>query len=333
MQINDKARVGVVIPCYNVAESIENVIVAIPKSIEKIICINDCSTDNSSKILEKIAKNDPRVFLVTHKKNKGVGGAMKTGYSTALSFNLDIVVKIDGDGQMDPKFISTLIKPIIANKADYTKGNRFFDVESIKPMPLLRIIGNAGLSFFSKLSTGYWSLFDPTNGFTAISGATLKHLPLSKLSDNYFFESDLLFRLSTIRAKTIDIPMMAIYGNEKSNLNPFNSLVTFPILHIKNFMKRIIYNYFLRNFSIASVNLALGIFLITFGIWYGFQNWLEAYVANTTTPAGVVMLAALPIILGSQALLNFLSFDIANEPTQPISENIKTDFNSNYSNL
>jgi dolichol-phosphate mannosyltransferase len=326
MQINDKVKVAVVIPCFNVAESIERVIETIPKNIEKIICVNDCSSDKTEKIIKKIIKNNPRVFLVTHKENQGVGGAMKTGYTNALSFNLDIVVKIDGDGQMDPKFIPKLIKPITGNQADYTKGNRFFDVESIKPMPIVRIIGNAGLSFFSKLSTGYWSLFDPTNGFTAISVSTLKHIPLSKLSDNYFFESDLLFRLSTIRAKSTDIPMMAIYGNEKSNLNSFNSLVTFPILHLRNFIKRIIYNYFLRNFSIASVNFALGILLIAFGGWYGFHNWLDAYIANTTTPAGVVMLAALPMILGSQALLSFLSFDIANEPSQPISENIKTDY-------
>lgn len=329
MQHKDKAKVGVVIPCYNVTDSIEAVIDTIPNIIDKIICVNDCSTDNTGNVLEEIAQKDPRVLLVSHKENKGVGGAMKTGYSTALTLNLDIVVKIDGDGQMDPQFIHILIKPIISNKADYTKGNRFFDVESIKPMPLVRIIGNAGLSFFSKLSTGYWSLFDPTNGFTAISVSTLRHLPLSKLSDNYFFESDLLFRLSTIRAKTTDIPMVAIYGNEKSNLNSFNSLVTFPILHLRNFSKRIIYNYFLRNFSIASVNFALGLILIAFGGWYGFHNWFEAYITNSTTPAGVVMLAALPIILGSQALLNFLSFDISNEPTQPISEDIKTTFISN----
>jgi dolichol-phosphate mannosyltransferase len=319
--------VGVVIPCYKVKKTVGDVINNIPANVHKIICVNDASPDGIKDVLETIAHNNDRVIIINHDKNQGVGGAVKSGYREAISHNLDVVVKIDADGQMNPKFIPSLIEPILLGRADYTKGNRFFDIESVRPMPVVRLLGNAGLSFFSKLSTGYWSLFDPTNGYTAINVAVLKYLPLSKLSNRYFFETDLLFRLSTVRAKVMDIPMQAFYGEEKSNLNSFQALLTFPFLHLRNFSKRILYNYFFRNFSIASVNLVIGIILVVFGGWYGIYNWTQSFLANTTTPAGVVMLAALPIILGSQALLNFLSFDIYNEPNEPISNHISNNIN------
>lgn len=322
---NHNLKVGIVIPCYNVAQTIKALIQKIPANVDNIICVNDASTDNTLQILNQIEVDNSAVEVLSNENNLGVGGAVIAGYRLALARNIDVIVKLDGDGQMNPDFIPLLVDPIIQGKSDYTKGNRFFDVESIKPMPLVRIIGNAGLSFFSKLSTGYWSLFDPTNGFTAINAPVLKCLPLSKISNRYFFESDLLFRLSIIRAKCTDIPMHAFYGDEESNLSVINSLFTFPAFHSKNFFKRVLYNYFLRNFSIASVNLVMGILLAIFGGWYGIHNWVQSFIAKTTTPAGVVMLAALPIILGSQALLNFLSYDIENEPSHPISENIKAD--------
>ena len=149
-------------------------------------------------------------------------------------------------------------------------------------MPLVRIIGNSILSFISKLSNGYWDIFDPNNGYTAIHAKVLKLIPLDKLNKRFFHEADMLFRLSTIRAVVKDIPMDSVYENEKSNLSILNSLLTFPYLHSNRMVKRIFYNYFLRDFNVASLYLILGSLLSFFGIWFGIDSWIELSSKNET---------------------------------------------------
>ncbi len=185
-------------------------------------------------------------------------------------------------------------------------------------MPWSRLVGNAGLSFLSKLSTGYWYPFDPTNGYTAIHACVLQVLPLHKLSNRYFFESDMLFRLSILRAVVVDVPQDARYRDEESSLNLLKCLVEFPYRHGVNTIKRFFYNYFLRNFSIASLHLVLGIFLLLFGISFGTYQWVLSIKLDQVASSGTVMLSALPVILGIQFLLNFIAFDMANVPRDPI---------------
>src|SRR5262249_39074317 len=153
-----------------------------------------------------------------HEQNQGVGGAVMSGYRAAIADGMAVVVKVDGDGQMDGSLIPYFVAPIINGEADYTKGNRFFDLEQINQMPPMRLFGNAVLSLMTKLSSGYWNLFDPTNGFTAIHVDAARHLPFDKISKRYFFETDMLFRLNTINAVVVDVPMDASYGDEVSNL-------------------------------------------------------------------------------------------------------------------
>jgi len=155
--------------------------------------------DASGKFVKEHC-HDLRVHVIYHESNLGVGGAVMTGYRAALKDGADIIVKIDGDGQMDASLISNFIEPILAGEADYTKGNRFFNLEEIRSMPGLRLFGNAVLSFMTKLSSGYWDLFDPTNGYTAIHVDVARHLPFNKISSRYFFETDMLFRLNTLRS-------------------------------------------------------------------------------------------------------------------------------------
>ena len=310
--INPKAQsVAVVIPCYRSAKSVGTVISRIPSSVGNIYCVNDASDDNLSEVLEEIAALNPRVRVLTHETNMGVGGATVTGYKAAILDGVGIIVKLDSDGQMDPSLIPALIAPIIAGEADYVKGNRFFNLESVKSMPLVRLLGNAGLSFMNKLSSGYWHLFDPTNGFTAIHAEVAKVLPLDKLHKRYFFESDLLFRLGTMRSAVADVPMDAIYGDEVSNLREFDALVKFPVLHSKNFFKRIFYNYFLRDFNIASLNLITGVILFVFGFIFGIFAWISSAQTGSPATAGTVMLSALPILVSIQMLLSFISHDVA----------------------
>ncbi len=313
--------IAVVIPCYRVRPHILDVIAAIGSEVSRIYVIDDCCPEGSGQLVQEKC-TDSRIHIIWHPENRGVGGALKSGYRQAIEDGMNIIVKIDGDGQMDPKLIPLFIRPILAGEVDYSKGNRFYDLEKIRSMPTIRIFGNAALSMVAKFSTGYWNIFDITNGYTAIHTKVLKKIPLSKISDRYFFETDMLFRLNTIRASAIDIPMDAVYGNEKSNLKISSILVDFISKHLKNSFKRIFYNYFLRDMTIASLELILGVALLGFGICYGLFHWIQAVATSSTTPPGTVMLAALPTIVGLQMLLAFVTFDVSNVPSRAIHPNL-----------
>jgi glycosyltransferase involved in cell wall biosynthesis len=249
----------------------------------------------------------------------GVGGATLTGFRQSLEDGADIAVKLDADGQMDPEFIPALIRPLLAGEADYVKGNRFWDLQSVAQMPRLRLVGNALLSFVTKFSTGYWNVFDPTNGYVAIHRTALRSIPLDKLSHRYFFESDLLFRLYTARAVVCEVAMPARYGSETSGLRPQKVVHEFLFKHLRNLIKRLFYSYFLRDFNIASVELAMSAVLIALGTGFGALMWVRSAYAGRPATAGTVMLAALPVILGFQLLLAFLQFDYQNVPRTPLS--------------
>jgi dolichol-phosphate mannosyltransferase len=309
-------NVAVVIPSYRVTQHILEVLEGIGPEISQIFVVDDACPDNSGDFVEKHSK-DKRVTVLRHAENQGVGGAVITGYRAALEAGADIVVKVDGDGQMNPALIPNLIAPILAGEADYAKGNRFDSLEDLYEMPRVRILGNAVLSLWSKQSTGYWRITDPTNGFTAIHRKALENIHLDKLRKTYFFESDMLFRLSIINAVVTDVPMKAVYGDEKSHLKIRKVLVEFPFRHTVNLLKRVFYRYYLREWSIASIELPVGLSLLVFGVWFGLASFIDASGAGRATTAGQVTVAAIGIILGVQLLLSFLAFDVASEPKIP----------------
>ncbi len=174
------------------------------------------------------------------------------------------------------------------------------------------------LSFMCKASSGYWSIFDPTNGYTAISARAASLLPTHKISKRYFFETDVLFRLGTFGAVVQDVPMKAVYGDEQSNLVVSRVLFSFMAGHAKNLSKRILYNYFLRGFSVASVELILSAVFILFGVVFGSIKWTNSLLDGVPASSGSVMLAALPVILGVQLLISFLSYDMQSQPRSPL---------------
>lgn len=239
---------------------------------------------------------------------------MKTGFEKAISQNFDIIVKMDGDDQMDSKYLESLLSPIIKGGYDYTKGNRFYHPETVFKMPLLRIIGNSFLSFMSKFSSGYYSVFDPTNGYIAIKRQALEQLQYQKLKSNYFFESDLLFRLNLIGAKVKDVPMPPIYNNEKSNLNEMKVIPLFLKSHLKNYLKRLSYSYFLREFSIGTVYLLFGVASLTFGSLWSLYFWINNAPAHIPTPTGTIMVGVLSVFIGVHSISSFLAYDVAREP-------------------
>jgi dolichol-phosphate mannosyltransferase len=319
---NEILKVAVVIPCYKVTKSLKNLIDGVGEEVTSIYCVDDKCPDESWKVAEVIASKDSRVHVIRRKQNGGVGAAVISGYEAALKSDAEIIIKIDGDGQMDPNLIPSFIKPICENRADFIKGNRFYDLKSISGMPFARVFGNSMLSFINKLSSGYWNLFDPNNGFTAIHAKVLRLIPMEKLNKRFFYEADLIFRLSLVRAVVKNIPMDAVYENEKSNLSILNIMLTFPYLHLNRIFKRIFYNYFLRNFNIASLYLILGVILSVFGFWYGIDSWVELSSNGLSASPGTVMLAAMPIIIGNTYLVGFLAYDMQDIPTEPLHQDL-----------
>lgn len=309
--------IAVVIPSYRVTRHILGVIAGIGSEVSRIYVVDDKCPDGSGALVRNSC-SDPRVVVIMHEENQGVGGAVMTGYRAAIADGMSVIVKVDGDGQMDARLIPLFAAPILRGEADYTKGNRFFDLEQIGAMPPMRLFGNAVLSLMTKLSSGYWDLFDPTNGFTAIHVDAARHLPFNKISRRYFFETDMLFRLNTLQAVVADVPMDASYGDEVSNLKISKIVTEFLLKHVRNFGKRIFYNYYLRNMSLASIELPVGLVLLVSGLVYGAVQWVDSSRAGVETPAGTVMLAALPVLMGLQLLLAFLSNDIASVPKRPL---------------
>jgi dolichol-phosphate mannosyltransferase len=308
--------IAVVIPCFRVTAHILEVISGIGNEVALIFAVDDCCPDGSGDFIKKNC-HDPRMIILRNPKNQGVGGAVIAGYRAALEAGATVIVKIDGDGQMDPRLIPAFTEPILTGEADYTKGNRFFDLEGIRAMPKIRLFGNAVLSFLTKISSGYWNLFDPTNGFTAIHADVARLLPFGKISNRYFFETDMLFRLNTLHAVVIDVPMEARYCDEVSGLKISKVLTEFLMKHFCNFAKRIFYNYYLRDMSLASIELPLGVFLLFGGSMFGIYHWTKSLQEGVTTPSGTVMLSAMPIIIGLQFILAFLAYDIASIPRRP----------------
>jgi dolichol-phosphate mannosyltransferase len=309
--------ISVIIPCYKVKDSILQVISTIGLEVEIIYVVDDCCPESTGEYVEGNCL-DNRVKVLYNETNKGVGGAVITGYRQALKDESEIIIKLDGDGQMNAANIPVLIMPIINGQADYCKGNRFFNIDNLLAMPRLRILGNSFLSLINKMVNGYWQIVDPTNGFTAIHHITLNQLPLDKIDNRFFFESDMLFRLSTIKAVVKDIPMAARYSGEKSNLKVMQVLIEFPPKYVSRFFKRIFYNYILRDFNAGSIQLFLGLLLFLFGIIFGSYNWSLSYIKSDFASSGTVMLAALPLILGFQLLIGALNFDVQNTPKIPL---------------
>ncbi len=311
-------KITVVIPCYRVKQYVMEVIEKIGSEVDTIYCIDDACPENSGQFIEATTK-DPRVKVIYHNQNQGVGGAVITGYKAAIENDADIVIKIDGDGQMDPALIPKIIRPIVKQQADYTKGNRFYLADYLKEMPALRKAGNAFLSFMNKFSTGYWDIFDPTNGYTAISSPIIRELPLNKISKRYFFESDMLYHLSILKAVVKDIPIKSTYNGEISSLKIRKIVNEFLIRHFFNFIKRIIYNYYIRNFTLGSIELLLAILCIASGSIAGSIYWITSIQTGIISSSGTVMLSALPIIIGFQLLIAFFGEDISLIPKTPIS--------------
>lgn len=307
-----------VIPAYNVEREIESVLRSMPAFLQRLIVVDDASVDRTSEVVERLAVSDPRLILLRHERNQGVGGAMVTGFHKALELKAQIVVKIDGDGQMCVDYLAELLLPLIRGEADYSKGNRFRDFQALRQMPALRRIGNLGLSFCAKAAVGYWNCFDPTNGFIAIRSDILTQLPLEKIHRSYFFETSMLSQLYLLGAMVRDVPMPARYGTEASSLSIKRVLGEFPGRLIVCFCRRLILKNFIFDFTMESIFLLCGIPILLTGIIYGGYNWVIYASRGIGAPTGTVVISALLIILGFQILLTAVGMDLQAFPREPL---------------
>ncbi|WP_313301576.1 glycosyltransferase family 2 protein [Diaphorobacter sp.] len=317
-------RIAVAIPCYKVTQHVMGVIAAIGPEVDVIYAVDDACPNQSGQYIEE-HNTDARVRVLYNPENRGVGGAIVTAYKAAIADGMDIVVKIDGDGQMNPALLPQFVRPLLRKQADYTKGNRFYRPESVEDMPSVRLFGNAVLSFLTKLSCGYWNVMDPTNGYTAVHTQVLKELPLDKLERRYFFETDMLFRLNTVRAVVKDVPMDSVYADEESNLKIGKILPEFLRKHASRLWRRYVYNYLVRDFNVGTVYSIGGVLMLLVGSVFGLCHWIESANSNRPATSGTVMFAALPILVGIQCLIAFLHFDVGNVPNEPLSQNLDDD--------
>jgi len=305
-------RISVVVPAHNEMAHVGSVIQGLPEFVDQILVIDDASGDGTSATAQ--ATKDPRLTVIRNEKNLGLGGSVLKGYEHALLCDADIVVKMDGDDQMYPEYLPALLDALVSEGKDYSKGNRFLAGESLQAMPKLRLFGNIGLTFLTKLASGYWHIFDPQNGYTAIKAKALKVMDLKSIHRGFFFENDVLVHLNIMNLKVKDLAIPAKYGEEKSDLNPFKIGLTFPLLLIRRFLFRIYQKYILRDFSPIALFLVLGFLMTSWGLGFGAYLWVHTALTNLPTPTGTIMLSLLPLILGFQLLLQSIVLDIQETP-------------------
>lgn len=312
--INGK-KISIVIPVYNVGEGIVDLVKRIPDFVDQVYIVDDKCPMNTGKNYENSDQSNKKVKIIYNNKNLGVGGAVKAGYIESIKNHCDLIVKMDGDGQMDPNEIKKLVEPLFKGYS-YTKGNRFLNNLEIDNYPPVRFYGNIFLSFLSKLSTGYWDIYDPVNGFTCITKEVLNKINLNKVDDGYFFETDLLFCLNLTKSKILDVPVNITYfKNKKQNMSILKETINFFFKNIVRIKKRIINTYFKNNFTIGSFFGLVSFVLILFSIFFGGYNWIKyGLILKILAPTGIVIWSFTSLIISVLFLGVFLYIDSENNP-------------------
>jgi dolichol-phosphate mannosyltransferase len=319
VQVKQKMTTAVVVPCYRVKKHVAEVLATVPSWIDRIIVVDDKCPELTGKYVQETCC-DPRVEVLFNPENLGVGGAVIVGFERAVTHGSDIIVKMDGDGQMDARYLQRLISPLRTSQADLTKGNRFFDLEAMQQMPLIRRVGNFSLTILTKFASGHWHISDPTNGYFAMRSKVFEILNKRRLDRGYFFETSLLIQLNVVNAMVVDVPIPARYGDEVSSLDLGRALITFPWKLFRGLVGRVLWKYFIYDISPVSVFSTLGILVFTCGVSFGAWKWIEGALTGRAQTAGTVSLAILPIILGFQMILQALLLDVIDRPTRPVSD-------------
>lgn len=304
-------KIAVVTPAYNEGDLVLKVIKTMPAFVDHIIIIDDASADNTYDLAK--SSTDPRVIVIRHEKNQGVGGAIMTGHAKMLELGDDISVVMAGDAQMDPSYLPALLDPIIEEGYDFAKGNRFLGKDSLKGMPAYRVFGNIVLTFMTKFASGYWHIFDPQNGYTAISARALQLIDFSKIHKRYPFENDLLINLNIFNIRVKDVSIPALYGEEQSHIKLHKVIPSLLVALIRGYYRRVTQKYVLRSFSPVALFLLAGSVLFTWGVVFGLYEVIHHW-GRSPAATGIVMMAVLPLLVGFELLLQAIVLDINESP-------------------
>jgi glycosyltransferase involved in cell wall biosynthesis len=304
-------RVAAVVPAHNESAHIARVIESMPELVDLIVVVDDCSTDDTFERAE--ATGDPRLTLIRHEQNTGVGGAVMTAHRKALELDADVNVVMAGDGQMDPDYLPALLDPIAHDGLGFTKANRFYSADSFVGMPRNRVFGNVILSFMTKMASGYWNLFDPQNGYTATSRDTLLRMDLDRVRQGYEFENDWLINLNILGVRARDIPVPAVYGDEVSGMKMSKVVPAISGLLFKGFWRRITLKYVIEGFHPIALLLFTGLMLVLWGLLTGLAITIYSIGPETASTA-TVLLSVVPFLMGFQMLLTALQLDVQATP-------------------
>ena len=308
-------KIVAAIPSHQAELTVSGVITTMPAFVDTIVAVDDASKDRTRQVLLDCASAHPRLVVLHHDVNQGVGGAMRTAFKHALTLKCDVVVKMDSDGQMHPDDLAPLLDALIDGNYDYAKGNRFlYHRGELANMPKVRLLGNLALTFLTKLASGYWNIFDPQNGFVACRTRVLERLDLDKMARDYFFENDMLINLNIVAARVVDVPMPARYGDERSSMRIHHIVMRFPIRLFLGYWRRVLERYVLRDFSPLVLFLFSGLAMMLFGMGFGGWEWYQSSRTGVEASSGTIMLAALPFMLGFQLVLQAIMLDIQSTP-------------------
>jgi glycosyltransferase involved in cell wall biosynthesis len=305
------ARVAVVIPALNEETQIGGVLDTLPELVDYAVVVDDGSTDRTlAEVEARRARYGRRLLVVKHEQRGGVGAAIASGYACALGTDADVVAVMAGDGQMDPADLPAVLEPVVGGRADYSKGNRLFSGEAWRRTPKHRYLGNAFLSLFTKIASGYWHVADSQSGYTAIHRRVLERLDLAEVYPRYGVPNDLLIKLNVLGARVADVPIRALYAvGERSKMRVATVIPRISLLLLRGFLWRLGARYVVRDFHPLVFFYALGAFLVAVGFALGA---LETYLKLTTGNIAIatVVLVALLMTSGLQLLLFGMWFDM-----------------------
>ncbi len=307
-------KVGIYVPAYNEEENIGEVLKTMPEYVDTILVVDDHSQDKTSEVVKKFMKKDKRIILERNKQNRGNGYGAKFAYQKLIELGLDLIAPMAGDGQTEPQYLQRLLDPVVEDKCDLAKGNRFLEPAVYKKMPRYRFIGNIFVTMLNKFSTGYYSMFDSLNGYYVARAEVLKKIDFDDLGNRYEFENSFWIQLNIAGARVKDVSIPPVYKNEQSKIRLWK--VVLPTLWVlqKGFVKRIMLKYVLYNFSPIGLFYITGTLLTWFGVIFGLIILLSSIGPHTPPSTATVMIAIVPFILGFELLLQAVVLDIQAEP-------------------
>jgi glycosyltransferase involved in cell wall biosynthesis len=304
-------RIIALVPSYNEAAHVGGVVATMPEYVDTIVVVDDCSADETSAAA--LEPGDPRVVLVRHDVNQGLGASLIDAHKRALELGGDIMVVMAGDGQMDPDYLPALLDPILHDGYDFSKGNRFFTTGSFQGMPWVRTFGNIVLTFLTKMATGYWDLFDPQNGYTAMTRRMSERIEWDAIARDYSFENDVLAALGLLRARVRDVDIPAVYGEEISDIKLHKTVPHLLRTLRRAFWRRFWLQYVVRSFSPVALFSLFGMLMLVWSLAFGV--WVVVQRVHGITPStATVMIDVLPLQLGFMLVLAAFVLDIMNAP-------------------